>query len=315
MKEIKIGQIKDWITSRKRDFGKKGGKIKDSTIKHEFYTLSAAFALGVERGILQENLCKKIVLKRLLNNGGTANKTALSVVEIQHLIESAENHTKLFIQIAACTAARKGEILQLQWEDIDFKEKTITFRHDPENDQRIKTKRTVTLPIGSYLINALKKVKLDAIGPWIFHHPDGSRMLDVKQSFSTAVKRAGLGANVTPHILRHSVNTILMEKHIPQSDVRDFLRHADFRMTSHYGHSREERLRSVAESLNFDRRVSESPKLVQQVATPNAVPDENLKEILSKVATILDTVSTVESMSCWLERETGIEPATLSLEG
>jgi integrase/recombinase XerD len=315
VKDIDVAKVKEWLFHRKKDKGRFSKRISNTTVKHEFYALSSAFELGIERGVLSENPCKKIVLKRILGSEQPRRKEALTLEEIQRLIDCSENHTKLFIQIAACTAARKSEILQLKWVDINFGRKEITFRHDPDNGQRIKSKKTVVLPIGDYLLDALQQWKESSSGVWVFQNPNGRRIYNVKTSFTNAVQRAGLDKSVSPHVLRHSVNTILMELNIPQSDVRDFLRHADFRMTSLYGHSRSDRLRNIADSFNFDACGDTENKTVEQGAPPNAPPTPKMVDLLVKARVVLDALSQEESMGRKVKRETGIEPATLSLEG
>lgn len=57
-KDIDVIKVKNWLFHRKKDPGRFGKTISNATIRHEFYALSSAFELGIERGVLSENPCK-----------------------------------------------------------------------------------------------------------------------------------------------------------------------------------------------------------------------------------------------------------------
>lgn len=82
----------------------------------------------------QENgLVAKSPVSSMLKPGGrkTAEKVALAPQETRLLVERVNNpraHT--FLLIALHTGMRRGEILGLMWEDIDFKQRIVHVRHN-----------------------------------------------------------------------------------------------------------------------------------------------------------------------------------------
>ncbi len=80
-------------------------------------------------------------------------------------------------------------------------------------------------------------------------------------------------------------------------------------------HCRTDRLRKIAERLNFNTITPPDQETVEQVAPPNAPPNPKIGDLLAKTRKVLDVISSEDSMSNVIKRETGVEPATLSLEG
>lgn len=84
--------------------------------------------------VAQENgLVAKSPVSQMLKPTGkrTREKEALTPQESQLLLERVQNaRAKTFLMIALHTGMRRGEIVALRWEDIDFKKKVIHVRHN-----------------------------------------------------------------------------------------------------------------------------------------------------------------------------------------
>ena len=82
----------------------------------------------------QENgLVAKSPVSQMLKPTGkrTREKEALTPQESQLLLDRVQNaRAKTFLMIALHTGMRRGEIVALRWEDIDFKKKIIHVRHN-----------------------------------------------------------------------------------------------------------------------------------------------------------------------------------------
>ena len=94
--------------------------------------------------------------------------------------------------------------------------------------------------------------------PYVFAHIDarwrGQRIVNLKNSFASACKRAGL-KGVTPHTLRHTCASWLVMAGRPILEVRDILGHSTIKMTERYAHLAPENLvdavSSIEERLHF----------------------------------------------------------------
>ncbi len=309
LSDITVGDIKRWVAWRKQHTGRSGGTVRNSTVRHEFYALSQCFQAALEFGRLRSNPCASISLKRILPNDLRRRERVLNPAEIQRLIEASDGHVKTFVVLAWATAGRMGELLQLEWSDIDVERETITFRHDPPC-RTTKNKRTRSVPVSreilAFVVDNHPRV---AASSWVFSHPDGSRIKNVKTGVRLAAKRAGL-EGVTAHVIRHSVNSALLAAGFSQAVVRDHVGHSDFRMTSHYAHTLEEERRAAAIHL---AKVGNQRDREQEEGFLKKFPYDKTRQEIVELCSSSEFIRSVESITGMIKRETGIEPATLSL--
>ncbi len=232
----------------------------------------------------------------------------MSAEEFQRLLDACEGHLKVFVSVAWVTAGRMGEILQLEWDDIDLEHEKITFRHSPPL-RRTKNKKTrsvsVTKEFLEFLIENHPRVENST---WFFSHPDGTRIKNVKTGIKLATKRAGL-KDVTAHTIRHSVNSALLHGGFSQTVVRDHVGHSDFRMTSHYAHTQEEEQRAAAKYLSDLSTVRKE----DSKGWTEGWMSKDLEEKIIEICSQKEFIKSVKSMRSVIKRETGFEPATLSL--
>ncbi len=286
--QINVGAIKRWVVWCLERPGRAAAKVRNSTIRHEYYTLSQLFQAAVENGALVENPCKRITLKKILPDDTRRRERVLSPDEIQRLVDHSQGHVRLYIVVAWATAGRMSEILQLEWRDIDVGAGTITFRHEPP-ERRTKNRKTRTVRIARQFTEFIASQPRVEDSPWVFSHPDGSRILNVKGGIRLATKRAGL-EGVTSHTIRHSVNSALLAGGFSQTVVRDHVGHSDFRMTSHYAHSLDEERARAAEHLAAVCPDAEESK----DSCPNSCPNDELIEKIDKILARPEVVSIME---------------------
>lgn len=136
--------------------------------------------------------------------------------EVRSLLASCgADHIKLFVTIAATTAARRGAILELQWDQIDFDKKLIDF--GPGHGR----KRRAVAPINDTLLAELEIGRRDALTEWVVEYR-GLPVNDVKTGFRAAVRRAGIG-DVSPHMLRHYAASHLAMAGISLDQIADLM--------------------------------------------------------------------------------------------
>jgi len=86
--------------------------------------------------------------------------------------------------------------------------------------------------------------------PWVFCNRKGERIASVKKSFASAVKRAGI-LHCTPHDLRRTCASWLVQARTPIQEVARLLRHADIQVTMNvYAHLMPDQLRGTVETLD-----------------------------------------------------------------
>lgn len=120
-------------------------------------------------------------------------------------------HLTRFILLGLYTGSRSAVVLGMQWSQIDMKAGVMRRRGaGVAEDAR---KRTPPVRLGRRILSHLRRwQRIDAaLGVTYLCHYDGRKIDKLRTAWPAAVKRAGLGAEVTPHILRHTRATWLMQ--------------------------------------------------------------------------------------------------------
>ena len=158
----------------------------------------------------------------------------LSPQQVLSLLSSISNvkHHAL-VSLAYATGMRRNEILSLRPEDIDSARKMIIINRGKGNKQR-------QIPINNSLIKTLREYyKQYQPSKFLF---EGYR---IGLSYSAtsfcrilhkASKKARINKNVTPHILRHSFATHMLEKGLNLKQLQMILGHNSMKTTSIYLH-------------------------------------------------------------------------------
>lgn len=160
-------------------------------------------------------------------------------------------HLVRFILIGLRTGTRHDAILAMGWEQHDKGgffdlEHRLMFR--AEAGARQTKKRRTPAPIPDNLLRHLPRWKRLADGPFVISHASthGERLLRIHGAFRRAVERAGLGPEVTPHILRHTCVTWLMQRGRPIWEVAGFTGMTAEMVEQNYGHHAPQHLRDTA---------------------------------------------------------------------
>jgi integrase len=121
-------------------------------------------------------------------------------------------HLYRFIVIGLLTGSRSGAILALRWDWIDWKAETMLRRNPRESEDA--RKRTPPVKMGSRLVRIMRRWHKQDGGRGYVIHYNGLPVTRLQRTWRQAVKAAKL-EDVTPHTLRHTRATWLMQAGIP----------------------------------------------------------------------------------------------------
>jgi len=140
--------------------------------------------------------------------------------EAAALLDAFESpHARLLYSICLYTGCRKGQALALTWDRVDFANNRIDFN---EPGRQITVKRRAVVPMGPKLLSAMKEAfKASTIDHVIEY--GGVRAKKVRWPFLRAREKAGLGPEVTPHVLRHTAASWLAMARVPLDEAADLL--------------------------------------------------------------------------------------------
>jgi integrase len=171
-------------------------------------------------------------------------------------------YLKNIVMAALLTGLRRGDILNLKWPDVDMEKGILFF-----NEQKKKNKRRVKV-LNSDMIQLLKSIPKGE-SQYIFNGPDGKPLRDIKRSFRTALKRAGI-KNFHFHDLRHTSASYMVMRGASLKSVQEHLGHTSLTMTQRYAHLSPEFQRSEVERLSgvFSLGLPDSKNLVRSEPKP-----------------------------------------------
>jgi len=153
------------------------------------------------------------------------------------------------ILIAISTGARKNEILQLKWSDIDLQKGSVTFVQTKNRE-----KRAVPL-IGPALDELREMAKVQRIdSPYVFPSKDGKSGYYIRRPWQMALQEAGI-ENFRFHDLRHTAASFLCMSGASLPEVGAILGHRTPSTTKKYSHFAESHLRSVVERMVQEKLV------------------------------------------------------------
>ncbi len=160
--------------------------------------------------------------------------------DYQRLLESAlklSPEAHLIVLLGGDAGLRCGEMIALEWRDIDFANARLCAERSDWNGQATSTKggRLRYVPLTEALEAALRKHR-HLRGPRVLCQVDGTRF--TRQQVQTKMKRAARLANVKRgvHILRHTFGSHLGMRGAATRSVQELLGHSDLRMTQRYMH-------------------------------------------------------------------------------
>ena len=167
--------------------------------------------------------------------------SVLSTEEVELLLEQPKDidlkgtRDKAMLEFAYATGMKVTEIIDLNIDDIDYENSTVTCRSG---------KKERTIPLGTLAEKALKEyteqarpilIKNDK-NKSLFVNMNGSRL--TRQGFWKIVKyykeKAHINKDITPHVLRHSFAAHLLQNGADLKSIQAMLGHSDISSTQVY---------------------------------------------------------------------------------
>jgi len=152
---------------------------------------------------------------------------------------------------ALMTGTRLGEIMNLQWSDVNLATKTITIKSSLS--YQVKTGKLRTIPMNETVFSLLneKSVKEGLV----FKGMKGKRANAnfVSEKFRECVRKNGFDKRLHFHSLRHSFASVLVKKGASLFQVQKLLGHSSPSITEIYAHLQSSDMHDVVEILKLNK--------------------------------------------------------------
>ena len=236
-------------------------KVKPNTVIHYHAIIHSALKYAVKTDMLIQNVADKVDRPRK----NSFQPVFLSAEEMQKMFEALRGtKLELPVLVAAFYGFRRGEVLGLKWDAIDFERGTISVirtvttitldgKQTEIEQQSAKTKSSLrTLPlIGSFReyflqVKEAQELNKQICGNCYNHEYDGFVFVDelgermranyLTSAFPKFLESHGL-RRMRFHDLRHSCASLLLANGVPLKHIQEWLGHSDFTTTANiYAH-------------------------------------------------------------------------------
>lgn len=262
MNAIRAENIKRYINKLQREKSEDGTKLlSDSTKFQRFKALRNILRYAYQMDYITSNPLDKVPSAQLLHKPHPKlreEKDFMNREQVRQYIQCL-NEEPLFyrtmVNLMIFTGLRRGEVVGLQWGDIDLEQRTLQVIRNVIRDTKsesgiyIGTPKTEdgarTIALSSYLVGLLKSWKEEQVTrrgvllptAYVFSNAEDPYW-PLYPTTVTAwvhdfeVKHAL--PKVSPHDLRHTAATLALQSGANLKTVQDMLGHADFKTTATY---------------------------------------------------------------------------------
>ena len=207
---------------------------------------------GLHRHLLREGLATADVAAELSTPPPSRTlPDTLSQAEVEALLdtadgaEPAQRRDLAMLEMLYSAGLRVSELIDLDVDDVDLVEMSVRCIGKGSRERVVPLGRMACQAVDAWILHG--RSTMAPKGPWLFCNTRGGRL--TRQGGWKIVKRhaeaAGLSEKVSPHTLRHSFATHLVEGGADIRVVQELLGHASVNTTQVYTHTSQARLRAL----------------------------------------------------------------------
>lgn len=168
----------------------------------------------------------------------------LSLEEEDRLLTACREPLRTMILVCLyCGPRMKSELLTLRWENVDLAHRTLTII-----GAYAKNGEARTVPLNSLVHEALTRHPHPPDAEWVFTTRAGTPYTSIRTAFNNARRKAGL-CDVTPHTLRHTFASRLIESGVDPIRVTKLAGWSSIQMLDRYAHANPSGLAEAVERL------------------------------------------------------------------
>lgn len=145
-----------------------GNSLSRKTIVHHLNFISDVFSYAIKMDMLSDNPCRNVTVPK----GESKEKEIYTIDELAQIFELLDRDDvpikfRAFFKLAVYSGFRRGELLRLEWKDIDWENNLISVRRTSnytaergtytDTTKTKKSKRTLKFP--DYVMNMLRELK------------------------------------------------------------------------------------------------------------------------------------------------------------
>jgi len=248
MEKLTPAKLANYRARRLKDDG-----ASKSTLNRDRTALLALLNAAVTDGLLSVNPIAKFKPLKLEDEERVRYLGEADATERERFmaaVERAPEYFAVMVKLALLTGMRRGEILSLTWQNIDFAGQRLTVRAASSKSQK---KRVIQLPPAAIaLLKGWRKSHANVIGikQHVFLNPaTGKPYKDIKLRWQTLCRDSKV-TDFRFHDLRHDYASRLVQSGVDLYTVQKLLGHSSVEMTQRYAHLSDKGLQDAVSVLS-----------------------------------------------------------------
>jgi len=227
-----------------------------ATMARKVAAVKSFFNFLVAEGKLGKNPAEGITGPKV----GKSLPRAITVAEVEKLLEQPDKRStpegkrdKAMLELLYATGMRVTELVSLDVRDVNLRAGFVRCFGKGSKERIIPIHSKAIRAVKSYLDDVRTRLLGAAGETALFLNRRGQRL--TRQGFWLILKgytkKAGIQADITPHVLRHSIATHLLHSgKMNLRELQELLGHANISTTQVYTHLTTERMRRVYDSAH-----------------------------------------------------------------
>lgn len=217
-------------------------KYSSRTISRKLSAIRSFYKYEVNKGIIRDNPCLLISnpkVEKKLPNYLSYNEIE-TMLEVPDTFKNNSLRDKLIIEILYSTGIRVSELVNIKVKDIDFYNNQILILGKGNKERYVIFGNTLKDMLKEYI-----SIKSDS--EYLITNKYNKKMStrSIEEIVKKIVKIDGIKNKVTPHTIRHTFATHMLNEGADLRVVQELLGHENLKTTEVYTHVSNERLRSV----------------------------------------------------------------------
>jgi integrase/recombinase XerC len=238
--DIKLSHLRGFVADR-------FDRNASSSIARKISTIRSFWRFMVKREFIDDDPASLLSSPKV----SKPLKNYLNVDEIFHLLESHIPEGALGVrdraiwEIGYGCGLRASEIVGLDVPDVHFEESWVRVLGKGHKERQVPIGRKAKRALETYLSRRMELV--DGETDALFLNYKGGRLTtrSLRRLLKEHLMRAGLDTSITPHGLRHSYATHLLDSGADLRGIQELLGHANLSTTERYTHVSVDRLMEV----------------------------------------------------------------------
>lgn len=220
-------------------------ELAPSTISHNISSLKSFYIYYIKIGRIKYSPIEAIKMPKL----GIHLPTYLTTDEIDRLlnieiIDAFSARNKAILELLYATGLRISELISLEYKNIDLTDCIVRVVGKGNKERIVPINSIAVKALENYLNNYRTSLIKNTISNFIFLNNHGKQLTrqGVFKMIKNEANRAGIKKDISPHTIRHTFATHLLENGADLRIIQELLGHSDISTTQIYTHLTNEKL-------------------------------------------------------------------------